>query len=148
MNTPTTNYIEIDGEGKWVEDTDAREMATQNANNIETINSKIPAAASSTNKFATQSQIDNLTTIVNSKSKVQIMLFPFSVTLSGQLITSITKIGDIPAGATPIAFYIDTTNQHILDTMATVELYASSQIFIKIFGGSGTHDGTVKMAYI
>lgn len=28
MNTPTTNYIEIDGEGKYIEDTDCREMAT------------------------------------------------------------------------------------------------------------------------
>ena len=57
MNTPTTNYIEIDGEGKWVEDTDAREMATQNAAAIQTINSKIPASASASNKLLAKSEI-------------------------------------------------------------------------------------------
>lgn len=51
MNTPTTNYIEIDGEGKYIEDTDCREMAAQNANAIQTINSKIPASASASNKL-------------------------------------------------------------------------------------------------
>lgn len=41
MNTPTTNYIEIDGEGKYIEDTDCREMATQNAADIAEIKNKL-----------------------------------------------------------------------------------------------------------
>ena len=60
MNTPTTNYIEIDGEGKWIEDTDAREMATQNADNITAINAKIPASASASNKMATMADLNNI----------------------------------------------------------------------------------------
>ena len=57
MNTPTTNYIEIDGEGKYIEDTDCREMAAQNTNAIQTINSKIPASASASNKMATAADV-------------------------------------------------------------------------------------------
>ena len=57
MNTPTTNYIEIDGEGKYIEDTDCREMATQNAEVIAAINAKIPASASASNKMATNADI-------------------------------------------------------------------------------------------
>ena len=37
MNTPTTNYIEIDGEGKYIEDTEAREGVSQNAADITAI---------------------------------------------------------------------------------------------------------------
>ena len=41
MAEPTTNYIEIDGEGKWIEDTTAREGVAQNAAAITTINAAI-----------------------------------------------------------------------------------------------------------
>ena len=34
MAEPTTNYIEIDGEGKYIEDTEAREGVAQNAADI------------------------------------------------------------------------------------------------------------------
>lgn len=41
MAEQTTNYIEIDGEGKYIEDTEAREGVAQNAADIETINAAI-----------------------------------------------------------------------------------------------------------
>ena len=41
MAEQTTNYIEIDGEGKWIEDTDAREMTAQNAADIAALNNSL-----------------------------------------------------------------------------------------------------------
>ena len=60
MAEPTTNYIDIDGEGKWIEDTAAREGVAQNAADIETINSKIPASASASNQMATMADLGNI----------------------------------------------------------------------------------------
>lgn len=57
MAEQTTNYIEIDGEGKYIEDTAAREGVNQNAADIETINAKIPASASASNKLLAKSEI-------------------------------------------------------------------------------------------
>ena len=59
MNTPTTNYIEIDGEGKYIEDTDCREMAAQNANAIQTINGLIPSGTTANNKLVNASQLSD-----------------------------------------------------------------------------------------
>lgn len=41
MAEPTTNYIEIDGEGKYIEDTAAREGVTQNAADITALNNSL-----------------------------------------------------------------------------------------------------------
>ena len=41
MAEQTTNYIEIDGEGKFIEDTAAREVASQNAADIATLNNSL-----------------------------------------------------------------------------------------------------------
>ena len=51
MAEQTTNYIEIDGEGKYIEDTEARQGVSDNADAIAAINAKIPASASASNKL-------------------------------------------------------------------------------------------------
>ena len=57
MAEPTTNYIEIDGEGKYIEDTEARQGVSDNADAIAAINAKIPASASAANKMATAADV-------------------------------------------------------------------------------------------
>lgn len=57
MAEPTTNYIEIDGEGKYIEDTAARQGVSDNADAIAAINAKIPASASASNKMATAADV-------------------------------------------------------------------------------------------
>ena len=57
MNTPTTNYIEIDGEGKYIEDTDAREGVSQNAVQINAIQEVIPSGTAANNKLVNATQL-------------------------------------------------------------------------------------------
>ena len=57
MAEQTTNYIEIDGEGKYIEDTAAREGVSQNATAIQTINGFIPEGTAANNKLVNASQL-------------------------------------------------------------------------------------------
>ena len=68
MAEPTTNYIEIDGEGKYIEDTAAREGVAQNAADIEAIQNVIPSDTATNNKLVNASQLSE-TVISNVKRK-------------------------------------------------------------------------------
>lgn len=88
MAETTTNYIEIDGEGKYIEDTDAREGVATNAAAIEEINAKIPSNASSSNKMLTAADRVSFTKTINIGRLTQSGWYSFG------LITS----SDIPKG--------------------------------------------------
>lgn len=64
--------IEVSGQTYDLEDTTARDGVQTNANDIESIDSKIPTSASSSNKLATEESItsamDNVVDILNSIS--------------------------------------------------------------------------------
>ena len=65
MAEQTTNYIEIDGEGKYIEDTAAREGVSQNAVQINAIQEVIPSGTAANNKLV---NINQLTTELAKKS--------------------------------------------------------------------------------
>ena len=105
MAEPTTNYIEIDGEGKYIEDTEAREGVSQNAADITAINKKIPASASESNKMATYNDIPDVTPLQQSINTINAKI-PVSASASNQMATAADltwkKLGDF-AFATPAA---------------------------------------------
>ena len=64
MAEPTTNYIEIDGEGKYIEDTAAREGVSDNADAIAALKTSLNASVVSNaitlaNQFSQSGMTDN-----------------------------------------------------------------------------------------
>ena len=131
MNTPTTNYIEIDGEGKYIEDTDCREMAAQNAANITTINAKIPASASASNQMATAADIAVTSGTPTYKHagidymslKKQGRVAVLSISFDATSLTAFdwSKILEVPDGFKPIdSIFIGVGNASNYGTVATL----------------------------
>lgn len=95
MNTPTTNYIEIDGEGKWIEDTDAREMATQNAADIKTIQNNLGIISASEPSQTQQTVAGNYKTLCSinlQKGKYIVTAQAYAlITFTGRFILTLPK---------------------------------------------------------
>ena len=98
MNTPTTNYIEIDGEGKYIEDTDCREMAAQNAADITTIKNNLGVISASEPSQTQQSVAGNYKTLrsINlQKGKYIVTAQAFALTeFTGRFILTLPKSPD------------------------------------------------------
>ena len=97
MAEQTTNYIEIDGEGKYIEDTAAREGVAQNTAAIAAINEKIPTAATATNKLVDTDQLKN-------KIAYQLPSYPQSIG-GGASLDALTTPGFFEYSGIPQAGY-------------------------------------------
>ena len=146
MAEQTTNYIEIDGEGKYIEDTAAREGVSQNAADIAAINGKIPASASASNKLTTQDEVITVKTlsatviyegtivkVVRAGKTVMINVFCNNVPVTFNTRTLMASGLPKPAnGISPFGF----SNWGGMATNHCVEINSDGQLLV--VGSSGT----------